>query len=308
MAKSHTAFVPVVFSKGKPEMTYTGTLLQSWNAHRKMTWVVSDGDDVKQYKKTTKAKSVVVARGCNTLAEKRRWAIENLTTKYRPWLFWMEDNIKRITAVDEDKYHLEKINPTRREWYHTRELDWESLTKILLVGLESASQFGVKYGGFACNDNHFFRKQHWRSLAFIWTKMAYFHRGSCWQTGVVEKDDFLNTAHQIALNGATLCDNFVYPWPKRYEGRGGSRTLEERFEDKIAASKLIMERYPGLFRVRKKAGCPRGAEIQMTVVSQSGLEKWWESIGGNHLLPADFKPRHYYPHMSFSPSPQEHGA
>jgi hypothetical protein len=308
VAKPKIAFVPVVFSKGKPEMTYTGDLLKSWKANKKVIWVVSEGDDVDQYKKVTKAKSVIVAKGCPTLAEKRRWAIENLTSKNRPWLFWMEDNIKKITAVDKGWYDYTRINTTKREWYHSRELDWEQLSAILVGGISNANTIGAHYGGFACNDNHFFRKTHWRDMAFIWTKMAYFHRNSFWQVGVNEKDDYLNTAHQIATRGCTMCDNFVYPWPKRYEGRGGSRTLEERFEDKIVASKIIMQRYPGLFRFRSKAGCPAGAEIQMKVVSDSGLKKWWQSIGGERVIPADFDPKHIYPHMISSPSTTEHGA
>lgn len=278
----------VIFSKGKPERTRTGEYLKTYGATKKVIWVLSDDDDVAGYKKSTgaPAKNIVVAKGTKSLAEKRAWAISEFTTQRNPWIIWLEDNITRITAVDEDKYHLQQIKKTQREWYHTRELGFSILLQLIQEDITLAKKIGAYYGGFASNDNHYFRKTKYRPISFVWTKMCYFsNRGPDWQIGVMEKDDYLNTAHQLAHVGTVLTNNFIYPWHKKHEGRGGSRKKEDRFDDKINATRIIIDRYPGLFRERLKAGCPAGTEIQLRTTNKNSLEEWRTYFHSTDPLP-----------------------
>lgn len=287
----------LIFSKGKPEMTFTGDWLRRSNAEDRVVWVLSEDDDRKGYKKSTGAplRNIVLATGCKTLAQKRQWALDMFTTKKRPWVFWMEDNIQRITVVDDTHYHLPYIDTTTRQMYHDKHLDYWGLMGHVHQDIQEAEKFGIHYGGFSSNDNHFFRKPKYRTIAFVWTKMAYFKNTpeNGWAVGashdltphgVLEKDDYLNTAEQILRHSGTLVNNFIYPWPKKYEGRGGSRTLEERFEDKITASKYIMRQYPDLFRYKKKAGTPHGAEIQLASTHPRTIAEWRSSMLSRLIL------------------------
>lgn len=286
-------------------MTFTGEWLKQYGAQTIPVWVLSEDDDVKGYRKSTGAplKSFIRANGCKTLAQKRQWALDHFTTKKRPWVFWLEDNIQRITAVNFPNYRLPYIDTTTREMYHTRHLSFADLMAHVHEDIAEADKFGIHYGGFSSNDNHFFRKPKYRTIAFVWTKMAYFKNTpeNGWALGasadltphgVLEKDDYLNTAEQILRHSGTLVNNFIYPWPKKYEGRGGSRTLEERFEDKITASKLIMRQYPDLFRYKKKAGTPYGAEIQLASTHPRTIADWRGSMINRIILRANLTGNH----------------
>lgn len=287
-------------------MTFTGNWLKQSNCQMYPIWVLSEDDDRKGYQKSTGAplRNIVLAKGCKTLAQKRQWALDHFTTKKNPWVFWMEDNIQRITVVDEDNYHLPYIDTTTREMYHARHLDYPDLMAHVHEDIAEAEKFGIHYGGFSSNDNHFFRKPKYRTIAFVWTKMAYFKNTpeNEWiigaspdltPHGVIEKDDYLNTAEQILRHSGTLVNNFIYPWPKKYEGRGGSRTLEERFDDKIAASKQIMRQFPELFRYKKKAGCPHGAEIQLASTHPRTIAEWRGNMIRKLILRANLPPSTY---------------
>lgn len=286
----------LIFSKGKPEMTFTGDWLKQHNAQDQPIWVLSEDDDRKGYQKSTGAplKNIIIAKGCKTLAQKRQWALDFFHTQKNPWVFWMEDNIQRITCVNPTNYGRTHIDQTSRSMYHDYHLTYTGLMKRVAQDIVEADRYGIRYGGFASNDNHFFRKPKYRTIAFVWTKMAYFRadQRNDWRIGdsadltphgVMEKDDYLNTAEQLFRYSGTLVNNFIYPWPKKYEGRGGSRTLEERFEDKITACKHIMRCYPGLFRFKKKAGTPHGAEIQLASTHPRTLAEWRDKMWDEYL-------------------------
>jgi hypothetical protein len=262
----------VVFSKGKPDMTYTGEWFKQ-HGYSDAVYVLSPGDDEKEYRKSTGCRTVI--SDSFNLASKRQWATQTLTTERNPWLLFFEDNIRCVTRVSQTHYGKERIFPTKREWYHTDHISPQEVIRNMLEDIKLAEEVGAFYGGFACNDNHFFRKIKYRTVAFVWTKMAYVsRRGPCWPSKLNEMDDFGMTARCLAQSGRTLVNNFLYPWSKRYEGRGGSRTLEERAADKRRAVEIITSGFPDMFRVRDKVNCPTGTEIQLRFCSEKQIDKW----------------------------------
>jgi hypothetical protein len=109
--------------------------------------------------------------------------------------------------------------------------------------------------------------------------MGYVRRGGPrWPTYLNEMDDYGMTAECLLHSGKTLVNNYLYPWAKRYEGRGGSRTAEERTDDKRAAVKMLMEKFPGLYRIHNKPGLPVDTEILLTMRSGSKLDEWRQSL------------------------------
>lgn len=264
----------VVFSKGKPEMTYTSEWFARYG-YRSAVYVVSDGDDVTSYRQTTGC-NVVVAKGAASLPAKRQWAVDNFTSSLRPWLFFFEDNIKRVTGVVPEHYHREVIKPTSRTLYHSRDLSPQEVISYMLEDIQLASSLGACFGGYACNDNHFFRSRKYRTVGFVWTKMAYVHRdGPSWPCEYAdEKDDYVYTALCLAQCGRVLINNFLYPWAERYEGRGGSRTIEERAEDRRRTVAELHSRFPGMFRDKHKPGSPEGTEVQLRFINEAQVQRW----------------------------------
>ncbi len=264
-----------VFSKGKPEMTYTAEWFKtSGVCTRFITYVVSDDDDVDQYRHTTGC-DVVVAEGSRNLASKRQWAVENLTSALRPWLIFFEDNIQYVTGVKSSHYSLEEIKPTTRAIYHDTRYTTQMVLQCMEQDIRRADRAGANYGGYSCNDNHFFRKRKYRDVAFVWTKMGYVCRYAPeWPAYLNEMDDYGMTAECLLKDGKVLVNNYLYPWPKKYEGRGGSRTLEERAADKRAAVHGMMSRFPGLFRIKDRPGREHGTEIQLRFCKTSQVQQW----------------------------------
>lgn len=265
----------VVFSKGKSEMTYTG----EWFKKHKFcdaVFVLSKGDNRNEYEKTTGCKAVL--SDSFNLASKRQWAMDFFCDDGE-WLYFFEDNIIRVTGVTPERFMEEEIRPTTRMLYHKVEYSPQQVLKIMQRDTKVATSLDAWFGGYACNDNHFFRSRKYRDIAFVWTKMGYVRQGGPrWPTYLNEMDDFGMTAECLMYSGRTLVNNFLYPWSKRYEGRGGSRTLEERAEDKRKSVKLLLSRFPNLFRPKEKAGCPSGTELQLRFHSKKQVEKWREEM------------------------------
>lgn len=262
----------IVFSKGKPEMTWTG----QWFAKHdfcEATYVLSPGDDVDQYYKTCHS-NVIVSESHN-LPSKRQWVLDTFTSNGCPWVLFFEDNIQRVTRVSQSHYHLSDINPTTRALYHTDEVSPQQIIENMLEDIKIAESVGAYLGGYSSNDNHFFRKKKYRTVAFVWTKMGYMKRGGPqWPVYLDEKDDYGMTAECLKFCGRVLVNNYLYPWSKRFEGRGGSPTLIERAPGKIRCVKILMEQFPGLFREKSRPGYPEGTEIQLRFHSERQVDKW----------------------------------
>jgi hypothetical protein len=85
--------------------------------------------------------------------------------------------------------------------------------------------------------------------------MGYMKRGGPkWPLYLDEKDDYGMTAECLKHSGRVLVNNYLYPWSRRFEGRGGSPTLEERTPGKQKCVKILMDRFPVLFRIKDRKG------------------------------------------------------
>jgi hypothetical protein len=201
--------------------------------------------------------------------------VDNFTTRFSPWLLFFEDNIQRVTAVKRSHYDLPQIRPTSREIYHTVEYSPQRVIMKMREDIQLAEEIGACFGGYACNDNHYFRKKKHRHVAFVWTKMAYCKRGGPkWPEYAEEKDDYAYTAECLSRGMPVVVNNYLYPWSVRYEGRGGSRTIKERAKDRRQVVRELERRFPGMFRLKHKPNSPEGTEIQLSVCTEKQLEKW----------------------------------
>jgi hypothetical protein len=262
----------VVFSKGKPEMTYTAKWFKK-HEFAEATYVVSPGDDVDLYRRTTGCD--VIVSDSHNLPSKRQWVLDNFTSDKCPWVLFFEDNIKRVTRVAKPYYDLEEIKSTTREMYHSLEIGPQEVICNMLEDIVRAEGIGTYLGGYSSNDNHFFRKKKYRTVAFVWTKMGYMRRGGPeWPVYLDEKDDYGMTAECLKFCGRVLVNNYLYPWSKRFEGRGGSPTLEQRAPGKKKCVKILLERFPGLFREKNRSGYPEGTEIQLRFHSEKQVDLW----------------------------------
>lgn len=266
----------VVFSKGKPDMTHTAEWFKRYNFNN-ATYVLSPEDkpNLRQYEKSTECKCVIA--DSHNLPSKRQWVLDHYTTPKSPWVLFFEDNIVKVTSVKPSHYDLPEIKPTNKPLYHEMEVGPRYVISKMLEDIRLAESIGAHFGGFACNDNHFFRSRKYRHIGYVWTKMAYMHRdGPPWPVELDEMDDYGYSAECLKWDGRVVINNYLYPWSKRYEGRGASRTLVDRLPDKRKAVELLHAKYPGLFRNRDdKKSCPHpGSEVTLRLHSEKQIDEW----------------------------------
>lgn len=270
----------VVFSRGKADWNHTSRWFKEYSFnHKSLYYVISDDDDYKGYRKSTGCR-VVRAKGSYNLASKRQWALENLTSRRQPWQLFFEDNIIKVTSVGPERYDLPRLlGKTRRATTDALTLTPFDVVGRMLEDIKLAESVGAYYGGFASNDNHYFRKKKYRTVAFVWSKMGYVRRGGAsWPCYLNDMDDYGFTAECLADTGRVLVNNYLHAYAKRFEGRGGSGTLADRVCSKREAVLKMHDKFPGLFRDRSKVDSPDGTEIQLRFSSESQVDKWRASL------------------------------
>jgi len=268
----------IVFSKGKPEHTYTADWLNQSN-FKKVLYVVSDDDDVKAYKKST-GFDVVKAAGSFNLASKRQWALENTTSRVNPWMIFAEDNIRKMIGVKPKfLYGCDEVADPSYDNMRGTDYDVQTVFEVINKDILKARELGAYYGGFASTNSHLFRRVKYKTVSFIWSKFGYCrNRGPSWPDYVNEKDDYGFTAECLKFSGRTLKNNFMFPEARRYENRGGSRSLEDRADDMREAVQQFHKRFPGLFRNTQKKHGPEGTEVQLRFNSHKQIDAWRNAL------------------------------
>ena len=188
------------------------------------------------------------------LTRQREWACENLIDKDE-WFVFADDNIKTIQAVGEPFYNEPvldvKGNKSLRDFYKA-ECSPDRFFEIVNEGINKADQYGVHHYGFSPVDNFFFRGKKWKEVAYIIGKLMVWHNtGRLQFDHKITMEDFELTAQSLLKFGCAMVNNYVYPVAGHYE-KGGMGTVDERLKDRQKDVKILMDKYPGLFRLKSK--------------------------------------------------------
>jgi len=262
----------VVCSKGKPDSMKVIPYFRKYGFND-YTVVICNDDDYVGYRANTDGQIAVVPKEVDNLSKKKEWILANLIAKGE-WVISIDDNVKRITCVDEDIYNIEEIKAPNREKYN-KEISPQVFIEKCEKDIAIASSVGALYGGFASNDNPFFRKKKYRNCGFVWGKVCYMRSaGIKWMNEINEMDDWAYSAINIALIGRVLINNWIYPYPQRNEKSGGTGTLEQRMPHRVTASKMIEHRFKGLVKRIDKVGHEKGAELKMVLTTEKQVAAW----------------------------------
>lgn len=200
------------------------------------------------------AKNHVLISGVNTgYIGQMQW-IENLV-KEGEWFLKADDNIRAFIGADGNA------------------LSQETAWQIINEAINEAEKRGAKLVGFATVDNPFFRKAKYRDVGFCMGKMYAQKKVSGITPSGTILDDYERTAQHLERFGRVLVDNSLHSKSKHYE-KGGIGTWDERLPQKMKSVKYLMERFPGLYRIKEKAGKEHGSEMQMRFTSLDQVERW----------------------------------
>lgn len=207
-----------ICSKGRPNSPTVQWLI----THEFMDFVVicSPDDDLKEYRKH--ATTIKADKWANTLYKKKEWIVETYAPK-NGWVFIMEDNIIEVTGV----LPSVKQSPTKDDF--KSRVSPKQLLEVVNFDIQVAEKDGALLVGYASNDNHFFRTNHYRNVGFVWGKMCAHKnaQGFKWDHSQTEMLDYLHTAAVLKHCGRVLINNYFFAKSKRYEGTPGSPVYEK---------------------------------------------------------------------------------
>ncbi|QOR55565.1 MAG: hypothetical protein UMS36scaffold28_55 [Phage 59_13] len=213
------------------------------------------------------AERIIVSHAPPTLGQQRHWILENLVDDDE-WVLMADDNIRRFEVVDPKHYGenlLDTDSKSSDYWrrvYRTR-ADWACVRGVVEESIAVAERHGTRLIGFANNDNPFFRRRKWRREGFVCGKFYVVRRGPLrFDPSFTVKSDYDFSAAHMQRYGSVVINNFLFPSFRRFE-TGGVGPQQARFAPAREAVSRLLQKYPGLFRIKNKPGCAPGTEVVM---------------------------------------------
>lgn len=228
---------------------------------------------------TISPEKILVSNQPVGMALNRNWLLENLVEDGE-WYLILDDNITEFQAVPQPEYELPEL-PVQAQPELYKKLYERPITARQFVeevcepSIVEAERIGAKLVGFGSTTNFFFRARKYRHVGYVIGKTQLIKKTSLRYdlSGVQAMDDYLWTAQNLETFGKVLINNYAVALKKHY-APGGIGTYEQRLPAKLRECAWLMERFPGLFRYKEKAGCDPKAEIQIRFSSPAQVEKW----------------------------------
>lgn len=219
------------------------------------------------------------------IAWTRQWIEENLVARGE-WYVSLDDNVSGWTGLPD--YGPEWVNfdadpglfassmrgMTWREAFDTP-LTFQAVVQRWCELIEECDKRGTIAGGFAIEDNYFFRGNKWQTLGYVRAQNAVWKNTGLpfyyWKGAMLE--DFVRSVDAVARTGSILINRFVKPQKKFFE-EGGIGSFEERRPNLTACCQELMRRYPGLLRPVK------GRDYSLTFAKRGRqLDAWRREHG-----------------------------
>jgi len=192
------------------------------------------------------------------------------------WALKIDDNVKFCTAVEDELYDCDVIDTsdTLKQKQFNKHITANELIKKLEDTQRKAELVNAHYVGFATTNNAYFRSKKYRQVGYVLGKMTLLKKGKInFDSNVLRMDDYGYTAQNLFAYGTVLINNYICPDSKHYQ-KGGCGTYDERLPYKIKDCNYLMQKYPGLFRYKKKAGKHPLAEVQIRFTNTQQVDEW----------------------------------
>lgn len=215
------------------------------------------------------------------IAWMRNWVCENLAPRGR-WMAWADDNIRRVVCVPPPHYKQERLDFDTDSAANWRILFHQEASPARIVALleeltQKCEQEGTAYGGFAPEDNYYFRPRHWRvPTGYVKTKLAvYKNDGSTWYpfAGCMF-EDFCKSVDVVTRYGCVVINNYARP-ENRYWEEGGIGSEESRRPHLLKNVAWLVKRYGGLVKRHPEVE----TNIQFALRTRRQVEQWREENG-----------------------------
>lgn len=264
-------------SYNRPEMISTPMLLDECGVDYKI--VLHNKDEYDRYVLNPKIRkeTLFVADQPVGMAGIRNWVLENLV-KEGEWYVILDDNITEFQSVPEPEYSEIALDVKGRPEYYKKlfenKVDAKRMIEVFEDSIKTAEKTGAKLIGFGSNLNFFFRSKKYREVGYVIGKTQIIKKTHLrYDLNVSAMDDYLWTAQNLETFGKVLVNNYFVAVKKHY-AQGGIGVYEDRLPAKLRETAYLMDRFPGLYRYKLKAGCHPKAEVQLRFTSLKQVEMW----------------------------------
>lgn len=215
------------------------------------------------------------------LTRQREWACEHRAEG--EWIVFADDNIKALTALERPWYddqaleEFGELAETTRTWrprFKQAITGERFVTDHALDTIALCEQVGAHLAGFAVMDNPLFRLKKWRTAGYAIGKLM------CWRVQhdfpwdhSISMEDFYHTAVGLLRDGAVVVNNYVWPQAGHYEA-GGMGPYDTRVPWRQHDVQELLQRFPGLFRVKDRKGFVPNTELALRLHSPKQIATW----------------------------------
>lgn len=252
--------------------------------------IVHDPLQMHYYKKTIPENKIICSYAKYGISSQRNFIKNNLVGS-KEWFIMMDDNINYFEAVIEEEYNNENLKIKYPDaWIkndakfnnrvYRQKVNPDRLIKIFDELKNKCINIGVGFAGFSANKNYFFsRENKWKYFSLICSKACIvFNDELRWDEGIKTMDDYDYSCQAMLKYGKTVVNNYV--WPNAgHNQKGGLGKIEERGKYKINDCKVLMKKYPNLFRYKNRKNSLPEAEIVMRGHTKQFIEKWRKENG-----------------------------
>lgn len=210
-------------------------------------------------------------------ARQMKWAWDQLDEG--EFIIFSDDDIGSATWLKDPYYKLDSVNfdeegRTQREWSRdfSTKLTPRTYQKVISSTIKKMLEQKTILGGFATNDNFFFRGKHWRRVGYVSGHMMIMQKNSKFSFDLdIAMEDYRNSAEVAEIFGSVVLNNYAYFKHSMYID-GGLGTAEERFPFRGPDCDILMRQYPGFFRI-KGTGVMADADLSVAVTDRT-LDQW----------------------------------
>lgn len=271
----------IILSKGRPDTISTHKLFRDY------TLVLHTEEERQEYLKnpTISPEKVIVSNAPFGVANQRQW-IQDFLVQEGEWYISLDDNIHSFQAVPEPDYFTDTLpvkTDKRMKDLYDAPCSGERFIKICEEMAEEGEKRRAYNIGFGTTPNYFFRDKKLREVGYVISKAVVRKNLRVpFALDAQAMEDYAYTAENLLRFGKVLINNYVFPVAGHYE-KGGIGTYAQRLPKKIAASEVLMKRYPGLFRHPNKKGTDPKGELAIRFTSTKQVEAWRAFMRVNKL-------------------------
>lgn len=220
---------------------------------------------------------ILVSNQPYNLSLQTNWIRDNLVKKGE-WFIRMNDNIENINIYPEPWYSAIRIKKplknNRAFQIHLEHHYPDNFEDVVAECRLKADDLNTGLVGFSAHQNYFFRGSKWRKIAMVTGKLFMCKNDELRaDPSIYCMEDYEYSCQAMLKYGRILVNGFVFPNSK-FNQPGGLGKLSERGNKKVEDCKIIMDRYPELFRYKNRVNSLENAEIVLRGHTESFFNNW----------------------------------